>query len=85
MSWSVVWKPAALKDLERLDRRTQERINAAAVRLAETDQGDLRKYIEGAPGELGLRVGDWRVFLVYERAVNEIHILRVRPRGRAYR
>ncbi len=84
MSWDVSWDEPAVRDLRRLDRQTAERVRAAVRRLAATGQGDL-KHLTGHGGELRLRVGDWRVRLVFHRAAHTIEILRVLPRGRAYR
>jgi mRNA-degrading endonuclease RelE of RelBE toxin-antitoxin system len=83
VTWELVWLPAAIKDLRRLDRRTAERIREATRRFAETGHGDIRR-VQSRPPELGLRVGDWRVFFVYVHAERAIHVLRVRPRGSAY-
>ena len=58
----VVFRPAAVRDLARLDRVVQARIDAAFVRFAATGHGDVNS-LEDRPGELRLRVGEWRVFL----------------------
>jgi mRNA-degrading endonuclease RelE of RelBE toxin-antitoxin system len=84
VSWDVSWDEPAVRDLRRLDRQTAERIRAAVRRLAASGQGDL-KHLTGQGGELRLRVGDWRVRLVFHHATHTIEILRVLPRGRAYR
>lgn len=81
----VIWSPSALKQLTRLDATIQQRVRAAVLRFAEIGTGDVRKYIEGAPGELSLRVGEWRVFLVHDRPARRVNVLRVSPRGGAYR
>ncbi len=85
----VRWENSALKDAERLDRKTRERIFAAVERVAETGLGDTRAVKE-RPGEIAIRVGDWRVF--YAEAIESIEgqpvrvlrVLRVRSRGHAY-
>lgn len=85
----AVWAPEAEKELDRLDRATRERIVKAGRRLAETGHGDVRRVHE-RPGELALRVGDWRVFFVEltEQVdggdVKILRFLRVRSRGHAY-
>jgi len=38
----VVFRPAAVRDLSRLDRIVQARIDAALVRFATTGQGDVK-------------------------------------------
>jgi mRNA-degrading endonuclease RelE of RelBE toxin-antitoxin system len=59
----VVFRPAAVRDLARLDRVVQARIYAALVRFATTGHGDV-KSLKDRPGELRLRVGKWRVFFL---------------------
>jgi len=61
----VVFRPAAVRDLARLDRVVQARIDAALVRFAATGHGDV-KSLKDRPGELRLRVGKWRVFFSLE-------------------
>ena len=84
MTWRLIWLPAAIKDLQRLDHRIAARIRQAVQRLAATGHGDVRR-VQSRPPELALRVGDWRIFFIYVREEQVIHVLRVRPRGSAYR
>ena len=84
MTWGIDWTEGAVDNMERLDRRTRERIVSAVERLAEIGHGDVRR-VQRSGGELALRVGGWRVFFVYLPAEQLIRILRVRPRGSAYR
>jgi mRNA interferase RelE/StbE len=82
--WRVVWTKRAQHDLERLDRITGDRIGRAITRLAETEQGDVKR-LRGYEDEWRLRVGDWRVRLTFDPATESIEVLRILPRGRAYR
>lgn len=63
----------------------RERVRAALVALAEDphDSTGLRR-LTGRP-ETRLRVGDWRVLLTLNPETRAIVVLRVLPRGRAYR
>ncbi len=83
MSRRIEWAPAALTDVGRLDRRTQDRVRQALYRLAETGYGDVKR-IHGTDQELRLRVGNWRVRFIFE-GTEILRVLRVLPRGRAYR
>lgn len=47
-------------------------------------RGDFRK-LQGIEDEWRLRVGEWRVRFTFDEERQEVHILRVLPRGRAYR
>ena len=65
MTRRVVFRPAAIRDLERMDRIVQARIDAALARYALTGHGDV-KSLKDRPGEMRLRVGKWRIFFSYE-------------------
>ncbi len=47
-------------------------------------RGDVRA-LTGSPGEFRLRVGDWRVRYELDIEAELLIVLRVLPRGRAYR
>jgi mRNA interferase RelE/StbE len=75
----------AVRDLRRLDRPVRERVFAALERLvAAVPTGDVRA-LTGSPGEFRLRVGDWRVRCELDIEAELLIVLRVLPRGRAYR
>ena len=78
----VLFRPAALRDLARLDRTVQSRIDVALVRYATTGHGDV-KSLKDRPGELRLRVGKWRVFF-YLDTPDLIRVLAIDNRGEAY-
>ena len=78
----VVFRPAAVRDLARLDRVVQARIDAALVRFATTGHGDV-KSLKDRPGELRLRVGKWRVFFCLEPP-DLIRVFGIDNRGEAY-
>jgi mRNA interferase RelE/StbE len=84
VAWTLVWTERALKDTERLDRRARERVVRALERLAGTGHGDVLR-LEGAEPEWRLRVGAWRVRFVFDHSTRSIRVVRVLPRGRAYR
>jgi mRNA-degrading endonuclease RelE of RelBE toxin-antitoxin system len=84
MTWRLEWHERALQDVERLDRRTRERIVGALERLAETGHGDVIP-LRGRQREWRLRVGQWRALFTIDEANERIVVLRVLPRGRAYR
>lgn len=83
--YRIAWKPRALKDAGRLDRRVRERIIAAVERLAEAGEGETTKLTDVKPPEYRLRVGDYRVRFARSDAEQTITVLRVLPRGEAYR
>ncbi len=65
-----------------IDKHIQQRIRDAVLRFAETGHGDVKR-LRGYDDEWRLRVGEWRVR--FTSPPGEITVLRVLPRGRAYR
>ena len=79
-----VFTPRAKRDLRRLDQPVQRRVIDALDRLVgDPPAGDVVK-LTGPDDEWRLRVGDWRVRFQRD-ADGLIYVLRVLPRGRAYR
>jgi mRNA-degrading endonuclease RelE of RelBE toxin-antitoxin system len=79
----VFFRPPALKELENLQARDRELVEAAIERFAQTGQGDL-KMLSGPDRHMRLRAGDWRVRFVYEHP-DIIRILHIHNRRDAYR
>lgn len=84
MKRDVILTGPARRDLGHLDRRVADRVLQAITRLAETGQGDITQ-LRGEGNERRLRVGDWRIRFALANGGQTIRILRVLPRGRAYR
>ena len=82
--WRIVWTAQASGELERLDRRTQQRVLRALERLAATGYGDVKR-LRGFQADYRLRVGTWRVLFSRDDTTRTLFVLHVRPRGRAYR
>ena len=80
----VRWTEPAEKDLRRLDRQVAARVRSAVRRFAETGHGDVTK-LTAQSGDLRLRVGDWRVRFRYDPDPSTVTVVRVLPRGRAFR
>lgn len=85
MTWTIDWTDRARHDLRRLDRQVAERVIRAVERFAQTEHGDVTRLEHVITPEWRLRVGDWRVRFQYDYDARTIHVLRVLPRGRAYR
>jgi len=82
--WDVQVTPPARRDLRRLDAPVRQRVIAALKRLvADPPTGQLVRLRDS--DELRLRVGDWRVRLRLDHDERAVYVLRVLPRGRAYR
>jgi mRNA interferase RelE/StbE len=82
--WRYRLTPRAERDFKRLDRTVQRRVIDALDRLVAGDrpQGDIRKI---GDTEWRLRVGEWRVRFERDNDALAIVVLRILPRGRAYR
>ncbi|MBI4540069.1 MAG: type II toxin-antitoxin system RelE/ParE family toxin [Gemmatimonadetes bacterium] len=81
----VAWRPRAEKDLQKLPLTAQHRIVEAIDRFAATGHGDVKKLAGADPPEWRLRVGDYRVRFEIDKASDTLYVLRVLPRGDAYR
>jgi mRNA interferase RelE/StbE len=82
--WRVEFTSRAVRDLRQLDPPVRRRILDALDRLvADPPAGDVVKLT--GRDEWRLRVGDWRVRMRYDDAHRTVVVVRVLPRGRAYR
>lgn len=84
MKYAVDWTRKALRDLKRMDKPDVNRIVGAVETFAETGYGDVKK-LTNAGGQLRLRVGEWRVRFTLEDEVQILSVIRVLPRGGAYK
>lgn len=84
MSWAYVLSPHAERDLGRLDAPLRRRVFDALDSLAAEGANARIKKLKARP-EFSLRVGDWRVLLALRNDLDIIDVLRVLPRGKAYR
>ena len=85
MTWVLEWTNHAVQESRRLDRQACVRIYAALDRLAEDPSaGDVKRLV-AAGGLHRLRVGMWRVIFRFDEVNRIIEVLRVLPRGSAYR
>jgi len=64
MTYQVEVAPAALRQLRKLDRTTQLRIQAAIELLAANPRPPGAKKLVGGDGEWRVRLGDYRI--IYE-------------------
>lgn len=82
----IVLSRTGERDIRRLDRQVAARIDAALLRLARENQGDVRR-LSGKAAQVAtfrLRVGDWRVLFDLDEEQSAIVVIYVRPRGDAY-
>lgn len=82
--WRYVLVPQARRDMRRLDRTVRQRIFDALDLLVAERRGDVAK-LHGSDYEWRLRVGNYRIRFQRDSRSLTIVVLRVLPRGRAYR
>jgi mRNA-degrading endonuclease RelE of RelBE toxin-antitoxin system len=79
----VLFRPQAVKDLERLETRDRDLVEETIERFATSGIGDV-KMLTGADRQFRLRAGDWRIRFIYEHP-DVIRVLHIRNRREAYR
>ena len=79
----LLYKPAAQRELSRLDRSDAERVVAALEAFAATGRGDIKALKGALKGRYRLRVGKWRVFFSFEQPAS-IVVSDIDNRGQAY-
>jgi mRNA interferase RelE/StbE len=86
MSYLIEFLPAALEDLQRLDRTVQTRILAKINWLEENfDQIPLQPLTSQFANSFKLRVGDYRVLYEFDEASKVITIIQVGHRRDIYK
>lgn len=86
MKFAVTFTKEAMQALDRIDRKTEKRIQGRIDELA-LDPYSLRlsKPLVTASGERTSRVGNWRIVYTINDLAGRIEVLAVRPRQKAYR
>ena len=84
-SYKVILKNSVEKDLKRIDRSQVPRIMRAIEELASNPFPAASKKLVGSDLTHRVRVGDYRVVYIVNRALGEIEIQRVRHRKEVYR
>ena len=82
--WRYVLSPQALRDMRRLTLSDRQRIFAALDLYVAERRGDVLR-LRGRDEEWRLRVGDRRVLFHLNFQDSVVVVLRVLPRGQAYR
>jgi len=84
--WTWRLTPPAERDIKRLDKPVVGRIFDALDRLVTNfPHGDVVRLQGISPPEYRLRIGDWRVRFRPDIHDRIAYVLRVLPRGKAYR
>jgi mRNA-degrading endonuclease RelE of RelBE toxin-antitoxin system len=85
MSYAVSLTKEAMKELDRLDRKTERRIQKRLDELALNPYDPrLSHEVKMVPGQRYSRIGDRRIFFEVEEPSRRLEVVAIRPRGRAY-
>ena len=83
MNRLLVYRPAAQRELNRMDRTDAERVVRALAAFAAAGRGDVKALKGALKGRYRLRVGKWRAFLRLDPP-STIVVTDVDNRGQAY-
>ena len=85
MAYSILLRPAAVRDLKSLPSGVRTRIEKAIARLADEPRTSGTRKLVSFENEWRLRVGDYRVLYLINDPEQRIMIARVAHRREAYR
>jgi mRNA interferase RelE/StbE len=85
MGYAIQFKPAALRQLEKLPRPVQKRIGVKIETLRNDPFPAGSKKLSGLPDTWRVRVGDYRIVYQVQRAILLILVLVVGHRREVYR
>jgi mRNA-degrading endonuclease RelE of RelBE toxin-antitoxin system len=85
MKYALTLSKEVIKELDRLDRKIEQRIQRRfdELTVAPYDPRITDKVIT-IPGQRYSRVGDRRIFFRVDDNAKTVDIIAIRPRGRAY-
>ena len=85
MAYSILLRPAAVRDLKALSGGVRRRVEATIDRLRDEPRPSGVKKLVGFDNEWRLRVGDYRVLYIIDDSEKRILVARVAHRREAYR
>ena len=85
MAYSILIRPAAVRDLKALPSDARSRIEKAIDRLVDDPRPPGSRKLVGVDDEWRLRVGDYRVLYLVNDSQRQVVVARVAHRREAYR
>ncbi len=79
----LLYKPAALRELSRMDRSDAQRVVRALETFVASGRGDVKALQGPLKGQYRLRVGKWRVFFGLDQPASVV-VIDIDNRGQAY-
>ena len=83
MTYRLIYTRRAVRDIERLDPKTEDRIGRTLLRYEKDPMRHAEKLIQSDLGSYRFRIGDYRV--VFDLEGEEIVVLRVGHRKDIYK
>lgn len=84
MTYTVIFKPAVAKQIQRLDRNAQKKIVSAAEKLGDDPRPFGYKKLVGGEGFYRIRVGGYRIIYEIADDILIVTVLRIADRRDAY-
>jgi mRNA-degrading endonuclease RelE of RelBE toxin-antitoxin system len=85
MKYAVSLAKEAAKELEKIDRKTEQRIQRRLDEIALNPYDPrISNEVKMVAGQRYSRVGDRRIFFKVEDKSKRIEVIAIRPRGQAY-
>ena len=82
---AVVLKPAAIRDLRKLEKREARRIGDRIEALVQDPRPAGMETLKGKEGFVRIRVGDYRIIYRVDDEAAEVLVVKIRHRRNAYR
>lgn len=82
-TYEIEFRPAALRELRKIDRSTQPRIQGAITLLAQDPRPPASRQLRGRDG-YRLRVGDYRIIYTIDDGVLLIVVITIGHRREVY-
>lgn len=81
MSWTLVWGPVAIRDVQHIPWQVAARLCAAVTRLAETNRGQVERVSPLDPRRLMLVVPGAVAYLLLDVDSGVLHVQRMFARA----
>ena len=85
MSYQLIIKPAAEREIDRLPRPLQHRVVEALTRIQQNPRGHGTVKLAGTKSTYRVRVGDWRIIYEIDSPGTTVFITMVAHRREVYR
>lgn len=83
MNYRLIYTQRAIKDIQKLDHGTKQRIGKTLLRYEKDPYKHAERLTDSKLGNYRFRIGDYRV--IFDMEGNEIVVLRIGHRSEIYR